>query len=265
MGMQKLLARLVDLGATDSQLGCHGINSNPLVQFALLLSTMISDTDHKGISNHDLAKEHSYMSELYNHQSVAEQNALDMAWRALMDPDLKELRQCIYADEEELREFRSVLVHAVLATDMSDNSLNRLIQHRWEKAFSSSVPEEEVHDEIDIVEGKATAVIEHLMQAAEVSYTMQHWHVYCKWSRRLFFEQYVAFQSGRIKKDPSVDWYETELSFFDKQVIPLVKKLKESGLLGTSGDMYLQHAVRNRHEWSKKGVELMAGIMQEVN
>lgn len=265
MGMQKLLARLVDPGVVDSQLGRHRVNSDPLMQFALLLCAMISDTDHKGISNHDLGKEHIFLAELYDHQSVSEQNALDMAWRALMDPEFEDLRRCIYADEKELREFRSVLVHGVLATDMTDKSLNKIIQRRWEKAFNSSVPKEAVHeDEAAIVSRKATAVVEHLMQAAEVSHAMQHWHVYCKWSQLLFVEAYTSFQTKRTDMDPSVGWYRKELAYFDQQVVPLAKKLKSSGLLGSSGDMYLQNALQNREDWARKGEDLVAGLMLEV-
>ena len=33
---------------------------------------------------------------------------------------------------------------------------------------------------------KATIVIEHLIQASDVSHTMQHWEVYISWNEKLF-------------------------------------------------------------------------------
>jgi len=42
-----------------------------------------------------------------------------------------------------------------------------------------------------------------LIQASDVSHTMQHWHSYRKWNERLFQEMYAAFKAGRAEKDPS--------------------------------------------------------------
>jgi hypothetical protein len=70
-------------------------------------------------------------------------------------------------------------------------------------------------DDNDVMNRKATFVIEHLIQASDVAHTMQHWHVYVKWNERLFHECYHAYLKGRAEKDPTDGWYEGELSFFD--------------------------------------------------
>jgi hypothetical protein len=62
------------------------------------------------------------------------------------------------------------------ATDIFDKELSALRKKRWEKAFEVSdkdATQEDVHR-------KATIVIEHLIQASDVSHTMQHWQVYIK-------------------------------------------------------------------------------------
>jgi predicted transposase YbfD/YdcC len=63
---------------------------------------------------------------------------------------------------------------------------------------------------------KATIVIvEHLIQASDVSHTMQeHWHIYRKWNERLFEEMYEAYKEGRAEADPSEFWYKGEIGFF---------------------------------------------------
>ena len=64
------------------------------------------------------------------------------------------------------------------------------------------------------IDRRATVVIEHIIQASDVSHTMQHWHIYKKWNGRLFEEMYAAYEAGRLEKDPSDGWYKGELWFF---------------------------------------------------
>lgn len=99
-----------------------------------------------------------------------------------MEAQFRDLRGAIYCDESELTRFRSLLVNSVMATDIVDKELKQLRNNRWDKAFSGEVPQtaEEV---TDAVNRKATIVLEHLIQASDVSHTMQHWHVYRKWVR----------------------------------------------------------------------------------
>jgi hypothetical protein len=105
---------------------------------------------------------------------------------------------------------------------------------RWQKAFSEDMDNEE--DPRVTTNRQATIVIEHLMQASDVSHTMQvrkpfammtstraeknrvtkrfkihfsqHWHIFRKWNERLFREMYSAYQEGRAEKNPAEFWYE---------------------------------------------------------
>ena len=178
-----------------------------------------------------------------------------------MDPAFKELRQCIYADEDELVRFRALLVNSVLATDIFDADLGALRKRRWEKAFS--IPDELANAED--INRKATIVIEHLIQASDVSHTMQHWHIYQKWNERLFHEMYLAYKIGRTSKDPTAGWYKGEIWFFDNYVIPLSKKLANCGVFGVSSDEYLNYAVANRNEWEAKGEEIVAKMVEKYS
>jgi hypothetical protein len=79
---------------------------------------------------------------------------------------------------------------------------------------------------------------------------------------------YSAYLQERSKKDPSTNWYESELWFFDNHVIPLAHRLKDCGVFGISGDEYLKYALRNRKEWEVNGhdaVEAMkSGVVAKV-
>ena len=91
-------------------------------------------------------------------------------------------------------------------------------------AFSSEGKEGNEQSSNDL---KSTIVIEHLIQASDVAHTMQHWHVYQKWNKKLFLEMTKAYKEGRMDRDPASGWYKGELWFFDNYVIPLAKKLFE--------------------------------------
>jgi 3'5'-cyclic nucleotide phosphodiesterase len=90
----------------------YGITSDPLTQFACVLSALIHDLDHPGVPNAQLIKEGVPLASFYKNQSVAEQNSVDIAWRMLMDPKYSSLRAVIYNDEYELNRFRQLIVNS---------------------------------------------------------------------------------------------------------------------------------------------------------
>jgi hypothetical protein len=149
----------------------------------------------------------------------------------------------IYSTVENLKRFRQMMVHTVLATVIMDQELTQERKERWSAMFGLDGDSKNswsrnagVDNEVDC---KATIVIEHLMQASDVAHTMQHWHVYQKWNARLFNEMYRAYKEGRLEKDPTEFWYNGESRFFDYYTIPLAQKLKSCGAFGVSSDEYL--------------------------
>lgn len=273
MSVTKLLSRIVapdDIEDTDgnniaSVLHDHtyGITSDPLTQFSVVLAGLIHDVDHRGVPNFILGKEDPNLASAYNNKSIAEQNSVDLAWESLMDPSFAKLRACIYTDEVELKRFRQLIVNSVMATDIFDKELGVLRKNRWAKAFQETTPTE--GSDLDHINRKATIVIEHLIQASDVSHTMQHWHVYQKWNTRLFEEMYTAYRLGRMETDPSAGWYKGEIGFFDNYVIPLAKKLKECGVFGVASDEYLNYAMNNRRDWEKRGQDVVARLIEKLS
>lgn len=271
----KLLTRIVskevavaedgDIGELASMLHAQslGINSDPLSSLAILFSALIHDAGHRGVSNAQLAIEDKEMGDKYRNKSIAEQHSLDSSWDLLMtEGKFEALRKCLFTSETEMKRFRQVLVNVVLATDIFDKELNDLRKNRWQKAFSSSntgLTEKESNDL------RATIVIEHIIQASDVSHTMQHWHIYRKWNKRLFQELYLAYRQGRMAKDPSKFWYNGEIGFFDNYIIPLAKKLKDCNVFGVSSDECLNYAVMNRNEWEETGQSIVEEMKQELS
>jgi len=222
MGVVKLLSSFVtperdDAGEKTLDNHTYGITADPLTRFALVFSALIHDVDHPGVTNMQLVKEGSSLATLYKNKSIAEQNSIDVSWNLLMESRYENLRRAIYSTEEELHRFRSLVVNAVIATDISDEDLTKLRNERWDVAFDRN------HDQVgkEAINQKATIVFEHLIQASDVAHTMQHWRVYRKWNERLFEEMYRAYETGRLDTNPTETWYEDELKSFDSYVIPL--------------------------------------------
>ena len=242
----------------------YGITSDPLTQFGVVLSALIHDLDHSGVPNATLVKEGDPLAAKYKNKSVAEQNSVDLAWSLLMDNKYKDLRKCIYTTQSELERFRSIVINAVLATDIADKDLGAARKQRWNKAFklgdAANHVDENPRDEVN---RKATIVIEHLIQASDIAHTMQHWHVYRKWNENLFKEMYEAYAEGRLDTDPSDAWYEGEIGFFDFYIIPLAKKLNDCGVFGVSSAEYLNYATQNRNEWKERGKEVVASYVRK--
>jgi hypothetical protein len=267
MSVMKLLSRIVkpDNGDDARELHDHtyGITSDPLTQFAVVLSALLHDVDHLGVPNSQLVKDHIDIARLYNNKSVAEQNSIDLAWTLLMLDRFQLLRQAIYSTEDELERFRQLVVNTVLATDLMDKELQIIRKVRWNKAFSEAATFRS-DSLVETTNRKATIVIEHLIQASDISHTMQHWQVYRKWNGRLFHEMYRAYKEGREAKDPSEFWYKGEMGFFDFYVIPLAKKLEECGVFGVSSHEYMNYAFQNRKEWEVKGKSVVQELLIET-
>ena len=155
--------------------------------------------------------------------------------------------------------FLQLVVNCVMSTDIVDKQMKELRNGRWAKAFKTgdhaSHQDENPRDEIN---RKATIVIEHIIQASDISHTMQHWHVYRKWNQKLFEEMYVAYLNGRMEKNPADFWYMGEFGFFDFYIIPITQKLKDCGVFGVYSGEFLDFATKNRAEWESHGEEVVA-------
>jgi 3'5'-cyclic nucleotide phosphodiesterase len=241
----------------------HEMQFDPLTQFAIVFGALIHDVDHPGVSNAQLVKENNALAQAYDGRSVAEQNSVDVAWCLLMNPHFSELQNCLFATPDDLQRLRQVVVNAVMATDLFDSDLNAKRDACWEKSFRRTECVDEVLTCDDTMRRK-TIVLQLIIQASDVSHTMQHFTVYKKWNKRLMKEMYAAFQCGRMLKDPTESWYEGELWFFDNYVIPLAQKLRECKVFGVSCDEFLDYARDNRNEWEIKGREIVQLAVAEL-
>lgn len=83
MSVSKLLSRIVapdvdGVGDMDTVIHdfSYGITSDPLTHFAVVLSALIHDVDHRGVPNFVLGKEDPNLAKVYCEKSIAEQNSI---------------------------------------------------------------------------------------------------------------------------------------------------------------------------------------------
>ncbi|CAB9529735.1 expressed unknown protein [Seminavis robusta] len=162
MSVVKLLSRIVaptDLDVVDDENvnekafmksvasklhdNTYGITSDPLTQFAVVLSALIHDVDHLGVPNTQLVTEETATAIRYKGKSVAEQNSVDESWNLLMMPDYSELRKAIAATQTDWERFRQLVVNSVLATDIADKEQKQFRNARWDKAFKDDFREQQ--------------------------------------------------------------------------------------------------------------------------
>jgi 3'5'-cyclic nucleotide phosphodiesterase len=228
--------------------------------------------DHAGVPNSQLVKEQAPTAQKYQDKSVAEQNSIDVAWNLLLQPTFVDFRQALCSTVADMRRFRQLIINIVMATDLMDPDLKRLRNMRWAKAFATTIVTNRIRESgptplssnstDEDVNRKATIVLETLIQASDVSHTMQHWHIYRKWNERLFNEMMTAYRQGRAETNPADSWYQGELNFFDFYIIPLAKKLEDCRSFGVSSDEYLCYALKNRAEWELYGLEIVSEMIE---
>ncbi|CAB9516323.1 Receptor-type guanylate cyclase gcy [Seminavis robusta] len=247
------------------------LQADPLTHFALIFAALIHDLDHTGVPNATLVKEKSQIATLYNNTSIHEQASVDSAFETLMDDKYEQLRDVLFTTEEEFYRFRQIVMNSVMATDILDEKIMAKQSVRWGCLFRDADDEEDdavfADDYAPENEGdqKASLVVERLLLVSDIAHTMQHWYVYRKWNSKLFEEAYFAFKAGRADIDPSITWYEDEITFFDTYVIPLATKMRECELFDSSCEEGIRYATSNREQWVTTGAEEVASMVESCN
>ena len=111
---------------------------------------------------------------------------------------------------------------------------------------------------------KQHAVLETMINAADVAHTMQSFQVFVKWNKRLFRELYVAHMVGRLSFDPCENWYTNQIGFFNHYILPLTQKMKDCGVFGHTGSVFEYFATENKERWIKEGEDISERIIRDV-
>jgi len=111
---------------------------------------------------------------------------------------------------------------------------------------------------------KMSAVMDAMINAADVAHTMQSFGHLIKWSKRLYKELLQAYHDGRNEFDPSENWYRNQIHFYDGYIIPLARKLQTCGVFGEHGKMILFFAMDNKRKWVNEGQKITDEMIESV-
>ena len=236
--------------------------THPMAQFALVFAAMIHDMEYEA-PNYQLVREGSKIAKKFKNKSCAEQNSIDSAWNLLMQPAYKDLRECLFGSQEDVELFRSLLVKSVMATDIFEKDQASTRKNRWDTLQSGMVQQPqsaELEEKLSLQ--KAAVVVEYLIEVSDVSHCVQHLNVYTKWNKSLFKEMFLGYKAGRASNDPSKNWYDGELKFFDAHVIPLAQRLCDCQVFRASAEICFTNAINNRRKWEQKGKLIVEEALQ---
>lgn len=109
----------------------------------------------------------------------------------------------------------------------------------------------DVDDDPD--ELKASVVMETIMTAADVAHNLQGWGQMVIWSGRLYMEVRKAYVEGR-GGDPQFGWFENQIGFLESYLLPLARRLEDTGVFGESmGQAFAAIVEANRNKWFVDG------------
>ncbi|ROT82369.1 putative calcium/calmodulin-dependent 3 [Penaeus vannamei] len=170
---------------------------NDVEILATLMAALIHDYEHTGTTNNFHVMSGSETAILYNDRAVLENHHICAAFRLLRGEDHNVL---VNLSREEYREFRSLVIEMVLATDMST-----LSQKKEKKKSNTTPPQKSVFTKrltslplspffsppscYSLDKAKALSLVLH---CCDISHPSKPWHLHERWTTQLleeFFRQ----------------------------------------------------------------------------
>ncbi|CAG2115490.1 unnamed protein product, partial [Medioppia subpectinata] len=149
--------------------------------FATLVAAIIHDYQHTGTTNNFHVMSGSDITLVYNDRSVLENYHISAAFKVMRENDSNIL---INLSKEEYREFRTLVIDMVLATDMSSH----FQQIKTLKTLLG-------HTEFNIDKSKGLAYILH---SSDISHPSKCFNLHYKWTKLLMEE---FFRQGDMEKE----------------------------------------------------------------
>ncbi|XP_073755136.1 dual specificity calcium/calmodulin-dependent 3',5'-cyclic nucleotide phosphodiesterase 1C isoform X2 [Callorhinus ursinus] len=143
--------------------------------FAIIFSAAIHDYEHTGTTNNFHIQTRSDPAILYNDKSVLENHHLSAAYRLLQEDE--EMNILINLSKDDWREFRTLVIEMVMATDMS-------CHFQQIKAMKTALQQPEA-----VEKPKALSLMLH---TADISHPAKAWELHHRWTMSLleeFFRQ----------------------------------------------------------------------------
>mmetsp|Transcript_6137 Transcript_6137/g.15178 ORF Transcript_6137/g.15178 Transcript_6137/m.15178 type:complete len:523 (+) Transcript_6137:60-1628(+) len=103
---------------------------------------------------------------------------------------------------------------------------------------------------------RESVIMETIIKSADVAHNLQGFRQMVKWSGCLYLELRKAFVANK-GDDPMNGWYDNQTGFLDFYVLPLARKLDDTGAYGeTRGNIFVAIVEQNRKRWLKEGMHV---------
>jgi len=120
------------------------------------------------------------------------------------------------------------------------------------------LPPPEVIDDL-----RETVIMETILKSADIAHNLQGFDQMVKWSGNLYLEHRKAYVEHK-GEDPFNGWYDNQTGFLDFYVLPLARKLDDSGAFGdTRGGIFVSIVEYNRKRWVKEGMRVTMKIVKK--
>ena len=273
---------------------------DPWLHFAIVFATLIHDVDHKGVPNNQLMAESDPIAAKYGGEecmkSYAEWNSVDIGLSLLRDQEEYTDLAAAIGGQHQKERFYNMVMDLVLCTDIACKERRDIGMQKWEKTVGSRIKEScsttvSTNDStaessdgtlsgnesgvpelspLSYTPEEVSVIAEQIIQAADVSHTMQHFSTFAKWNTHLYHEVLAAYNCGRTNtiatpdiRHPKENWYESQIGFFDFYVIPLAKRLDACGVFSNE-QTFAQLAARNKEQWIEMGRECASTMVMEA-
>jgi len=219
-----------------------------LVILAAIFAAAVHDVDHIGLTNDFLVKSFNERALHFSDRNVNEQHHLSTAFKVLHRPECNFLEGLPVV---EYRQFRSLVIDLVLATDMAEQGrimsrvkelmsaagLGQQPEHSAEGDGKEQVKRARVEFAAPTEPKDALLLLQLALKCADIGHLALAWNTHVRWVRRLeqeFFAQgdreklssnhdSVSFLMDRDK--PGVS--QTQLGFFNFVALPMYRVLIE--------------------------------------
>lgn len=112
---------------------------------------------------------------------------------------------------------------------------------------------------------RESVIMETLLKSADVAHNLQGFDQMAKWSDCLYLELRKAFVEKK-GEDPMNGWFNNQIGFLDFYLLPLARKLDDTGAFGDArGSVFASSVEKNRKRWTKEGMGVTMKIVMEGN
>lgn len=204
--------------------------------YATIFAALIHDIEHLGVFNSTLTSNRHELAILYNDQSVAEMRSLNIGLNYLYDFDILN-----NLSENELKDFRKLVIDLVLSTDIVDPIRSLYYNNNTEKKSN-------------------TGSLMTILKLSDVGSSTQDKNSAFTWTQRFYHEQYAAHKNYNQSRNGIEKFYTYQVEYLEQHVYDLVLKIRDLAVdnfisLEFADEIFL-NLNNNIDVWKSNGGEL---------